>query len=67
MLYTWTLPIINKVNAQNGKMNVEDIEDINRSDAMADMYNTEPEKASNIQTEESFAKFRELMDAEIKK
>ena len=65
MIYTWTLPIINKVNAQNGKMNVEDIEDLNRSDAMDDMYKTDPEKASNIQTEESFTKFKELFEAEV--
>lgn len=48
-------------------MNVEDVEDMNRSDAMGDMYKTEPEKASNIQTEESFIRFKELMDAEVKK
>ena len=48
-------------------MKTEDIEDMNRSDAMADMFKTDPENATHTLTDESFTRFQKLMDAEIKK
>lgn len=55
------LDVVNKVN-KNGKMDVTDVEDMNRSDKLAQKFKDDPKKTSMDLTEESIKIFKDYLD-----